>query len=212
MSFITRVIRKLSTYSFADACRKITYFLLGYCKEFIHLFRKLRFNFYTKCWAENISGPVFISTIANKMQLGKRASIYPHAIFELSENAPLSIGNNFTLSYGAVIACHHSITIGDFVMIGEYSSVRDTTHNYNQPGIPYCRQGDSSAEIVIGNNVWIGRGCIILPGSIIEDGVIVGAHSVVKGRLNADSMYAGSPLKIIRTLGPQRENTPVVYE
>ena len=36
--------------------------------------------------------------------------------------------------------------------------------------------------------------------SIIEDGVIVGAHSLVKGYLKANCIYAGSPLKMIRQL------------
>jgi len=48
--------------------------------------------------------------------------------------------------------------------------------------------GDKSEKIMIGSNVWIGRGSIILPGSVIEDGVIIGAHSVVKGHLKANCM------------------------
>lgn len=42
-------------------------------------------------------------------------------------------------------------------------------------------------------------------GSTIEDNVIVGAHSVVSGRLEHDSVYAGIPAKRICSLGHYRE-------
>jgi acetyltransferase-like isoleucine patch superfamily enzyme len=37
-----------------------------------------------------------------------------------------------------------------------------------------------------------------MPGTIIEDGVVVGANSIVKGYLVKDSIYAGLPLKLIK--------------
>jgi acetyltransferase-like isoleucine patch superfamily enzyme len=90
-------------------------------------------------------------------------------------------------------------------MIGEYTSIRDTTHTYTDPSLPYCSQPDTSAEIIIGNNVWIGRGCIIFPGTVIEDGVIIGANSVVKGHLQAYSLFAGSPAKFLKVLNKPEE-------
>jgi carbonic anhydrase/acetyltransferase-like protein (isoleucine patch superfamily) len=50
----------------------------------------------------------------------------------------------------------------------------------------------------IGNNVWIGFRCIILPGATIENRVLIGAGSVVSGVLKSDSIYAGDPAKFIR--------------
>jgi len=199
---LIRLINKIKKYNFTDACRKITYFLAGYLGALIHLFRKIRFYFFTKCWVKNILGTVYFSTITLHIKIGRNATFYPAIVLEIAENATLSIGDNFTLSYGAVIACNRSVTIGNFVMIGEYSSVRDTTHNHEYSNVPYIKQGDTSEEIFIGNNVWIGRGSIILAGSVIEDGVIIGAHSVVKGHLKAYCMYAGAPLKMIRELLP----------
>jgi acetyltransferase-like isoleucine patch superfamily enzyme len=93
-------------------------------------------------------------------------------------------------------------------MIGEYTSVRDTSHNYSSQGVPFMEQKDISQPIRIGNNVWIGRGCIIFPGTIIEDGVIVGSNSIVKGHLKANSIYAGAPLKLItQILVPDESGT-----
>ena len=85
------------------------------------------------------------------------------------------------------------------MQIGEYTSIRDTEHQYNDLNIPIKLQDDISSDIIIGDDVWIGRGCMIFPGSEIGDGVIVGANSVVKGKLEDHGIYAGSPAKLIKS-------------
>lgn len=55
-------------------------------------------------------------------------------------------------------------------------------------------------QVIIGNNVFIGHGSVVLCGTVIEDNVIVGANSVVSGRLISNSVYAGSPAKKIMSL------------
>ena len=64
---------------------------------------------------------------------------------------------------------------------------------------------DLFAPITIGNNVFIGYGVILLPGTIIGNNVIVGAGSIVKGILNNDSVYAGSLAKNICTINSYLE-------
>ncbi len=203
MSSINRNFKKLRSYSFLDATRKVVWFVWCRFKKLPRFFQQLRFYFYTKCWVENIYGSVYFNTICNNVIIGSDATIYPKTVFEFTENASLVIGNSFTLSYGAILAVRHSIKIGNYVMIGEYSSIRDTTHTYETSAIPYCKQPDKFEEIIIGDNVWIGRGCVILPGTVIENGVIVGAHSVVKGTLKSNCIYAGAPLKLIREINAE---------
>jgi acetyltransferase-like isoleucine patch superfamily enzyme len=60
---------------------------------------------------------------------------------------------------------------------------------------------DISEEISIGNDVWIGRGCIIFTGTMIADGVVVAANSVVKGKLERNGIYGGIPAKLIKFRG-----------
>ncbi len=50
----------------------------------------------------------------------------------------------------------------------------------------------------IGNDVWIGHGAYIRPGIKIEDGVVIGAHSVVTKNIPAYSVVAGNPAKIVK--------------
>ena len=130
--------------------------------------------------------------------IGKNWTIYNDCNFEFSENADLSIGSNVIFSYGVVFCCNHKIFIGNDVQIGEYTSIRDTTHSYADLNVPIKYQNDSSKTIIIKDNVWIGRGCIIMPGTIINRGVVIGANSIVKGILEENSVYAGSPLRLIK--------------
>lgn len=53
----------------------------------------------------------------------------------------------------------------------------------------------------IGNNVFIGVNTTVLPNTTIEDNVIIGAGSVVKGVCEANSVYAGLPAKKISSTG-----------
>lgn len=53
---------------------------------------------------------------------------------------------------------------------------------------------------IIGNNVWIGAGAIILAGVSIGDNSVIGAGSVVTKNVEADTVVAGNPAREIRTL------------
>ncbi len=57
-----------------------------------------------------------------------------------------------------------------------------------------------AAPIKIGNNVFVGMDCIILPGVVIGDNVIVGAGSTVSKDIPSNSVAAGVPAKVIKTL------------
>jgi len=135
--------------------------------------------------------------LINKVRMGSDNSIYDNSILHFGPEAEFQTGNNVIFSYNTIIVCHKRIVIGNYVQIGEFTSIRDTTHVYNVD-YPMMKASDYSEEIHIGNNVWIGRGCLICEGSIIEDGVVVAANSVVKGRLMSDCIYGGSPAKVIK--------------
>ena len=53
-------------------------------------------------------------------------------------------------------------------------------------------------DTVVGNDVWIGQNALILPGTHIGDGVIVGANSVVGGTVEPYTVVAGNPAKPLR--------------
>jgi acetyltransferase-like isoleucine patch superfamily enzyme len=199
MTFFKR-LHKAQEYSPVDFVRKVS-FLAGKKLHIVVTFgRKLVFYFYTKCWIKHIGKRIQFLGVANNVSIGNDAAFYSNVILDIEENALLKIGNNFTLSYGSIIVCNKHVEIGNFVMIGEYTSIRDTSHSFKSKDTPFCKQQDYSSSIILGNNIWIGRGCMLFPGTIINDNVIVGANSVIKGHLEANSVYAGSPAKKIKSL------------
>lgn len=56
------------------------------------------------------------------------------------------------------------------------------------------RKGDT----IIGNDVWIGREGIIMPGVKIGDGAIIAAYSVVVKDVPAYTVYGGNPARFIK--------------
>jgi len=91
------------------------------------------------------------------------------------------------------------ITIGNNVNI--VSGCNFITHD---GGVLILRDKFPKLEITkpikIGNNVYIGINCTILPGVIIGNNVIIGSGSIVTKNIPDNSVAAGVPAKVIKTL------------
>lgn len=53
-------------------------------------------------------------------------------------------------------------------------------------------------DTFVGHDVWFGRDAMVLPGTTIESGVIVGAGAIVSGNIPAYSIVAGNPARLVR--------------
>ncbi|MBX7206351.1 MAG: acyltransferase [Bacteroidia bacterium] len=195
---IKKAIHSFDKYPLFDFMRKCVFKLLQLKEKFRLSF--LRKWYFFKSNDFNIGRNVILHGFTRNISIGKDTTIYDNCIFYISAgDAKLSIGKHCTFSFGVLVACHHDIEIGNEVMIGEYSSIRDTTHTYSNLEVPMIKAGDTSQKVKIGSDVWIGRGCIIMPGTEIENGVVVGANSVVSGRLESNKIYGGNPAKLIKS-------------
>jgi len=83
------------------------------------------------------------------------------------------------------------IRIGDFTVVG--GDTRICCH------CPITGMDDGWIGVHIGHDVWIGFGCIILPGVKIGDRTIIGAGSVVTKSIPSDCIAAGSPCKVLKS-------------
>jgi probable biosynthetic protein (TIGR04098 family) len=88
------------------------------------------------------------------------------------------------------------ITLLDDVMIGPGVMISASNYRYND-GSPVTDQAMDEADILIGRDVWIGYGAIILAGAEIGDGCVIGAGSVVRGKIAPFSVVAGNPAKVV---------------
>ena len=63
---------------------------------------------------------------------------------------------------------------------------------------PHMEQLPHKGDIIIGNDVWIGRESVIMPGIKIGDGAIVAAYSIVTKDIPAYTVYGGNPAGFIK--------------
>ena len=103
---------------------------------------------------------------------------------------------NRNVSLNASVAGH--ISFGKKCIVGPGVILRSSNHKNSDLDLPTMDQGHESGCITIGNNVWIGAGAIILPNVKIEDGVIIGAGSVVTRSFSANQIIGGVPAKLIK--------------
>jgi acetyltransferase-like isoleucine patch superfamily enzyme len=132
------------------------------------------------------------------IKIGKRFAMRgPLLACELGAQggARLEIGDRVFINQGAIVVASTHIEIGDDTLIGEFSAIYDSNHHGLDPAHPA-----RSAPVVIGNNVWICRGAVVLPGSKIGDHTVVGANSVVRGELPPCVLAAGNPAQVVRKL------------
>lgn len=108
----------------------------------------------------------------------------------------LTIGNDSGIGENAYI--QGETHIGDNVMMAKNVRIFTKNHNFFRLDIPMNKQGTQKEKpVVIGNDVWIGDSVMLLPGTKIGNGVVVGAGSVVRGVIPENAIIIGNPAQII---------------
>lgn len=133
------------------------------------------------------------------IRIAGHALLYPGLFLETEGQGRIDIGQDVVLSRGVHLSSRCAITLGNGSMVGEYTSIRDANHRFGA-GLGIRHSGFSAAAIVIGENVWIGRGSVILPGVSIGASTVVAANSVVTRSLPAGVLAMGSPARVMRSL------------
>ena len=132
------------------------------------------------------------------LSIGERVAFWgkPVAVsVHVANGASLHIGDRVFLNYGVDIGCYHHITIGNDVLIGPLTNVLDDPLHELQPG-----DAARPAPIVIEDNVWIARNCVIQPGVTIGRNSVIASGSVVTKDVPPNSLAAGVPAKVLREL------------
>lgn len=145
--------------------------------------------------------------------LSNLVGLYSRTIIVTRTNeAVIKIGNNVGIS-GATIYARKRIEIGDNTCIGGNVKIIDNdfhpidvdARNKDMMGIQ-DENGHSYKEkigtrpIVIGKNCFVGCNALILKGTELGDGCIVGAGAVVCGKFPSNSVIVGNPAKVIKTI------------
>lgn len=94
----------------------------------------------------------------------------------------IHIGDNCVLSVNTIVLAHdYSLECGmTSIGLGDLNNEKKTI-----------------GDVYIGNNVFIGCGCIVLPGTTIGDNCIIGAGTVCSGKIPNRSVVVGEKWKVI---------------
>lgn len=127
---------------------------------------------------------------------GEGAYFEPNFRCEFGYN--ISVGERFYANFDCVMLDGAEITIGDFVLFGPRVGIYTSNHATN----PIERRNGAcyAKPVIIGNDVWVGAGVHINQGVTIGDNCIIGSGSVVTKDIPANSIAAGVPCKVIKTI------------
>jgi len=159
--------------------------------------------------------------------MGKRCRIGERTIFHYAHRIKIgdncTIGDNSTLKCGTFlnerqyqidihdrvllgkstyIDANNSITIMSDTIIAANCYITDSNHGYQDNTTLIRDQVGTYKPITIKQNVWIGAGCIILPGVTIEEGSVIAANSTVTKDVPSRVVMAGCPAKLIKKIPP----------
>lgn len=109
----------------------------------------------------------------------------------------IEIGDNCFINSGCVLYSGNGIKMGNNILIGPNCSITPVNHEFKSKDMLIAKQGfqPSRGGVVIEDDVWIGANVVILDGSIIGKGSVIGANSMVNCLVEAYSVNYGTPLK-----------------
>lgn len=132
--------------------------------------------------------------------------LYQRTIMVARGQGVIEIGDNVGIS-GSTLYAREKIKIGNHTIIGANTKIFDNDfHHLSAAG---RRTGGDlvTKNVTIGNDVFIGCNCIILKGTRIGNGCVVGAGSVVHGEFPEYSVIAGNPARIVKELADNAERS-----
>lgn len=120
------------------------------------------------------------------LRIGKGFRTRRNTEINVRDRGTLEIGDNVFLNSGCILTAREKIVIGDNTIFGPNVVVYDNDHRITG-GVVQDNAFDT-APVTIGANVWIGAGAIILKGAQVGAGCVIAAGSVVKGKIEKNTL------------------------
>ncbi|MDP2099529.1 MAG: acyltransferase [Methylobacter sp.] len=156
------------------------------------------------------------AVIGDNVQISACASFYKPSKISLGNNVRIddfcvlsagtggiSVGNNVHIAVFSSLIGAGKITLSDFCNISSRVSIYSSNDDYSgvtmtNPTLPSQFTGVTHADVFLGKHVIVGCGSVILPGITLEEGVAIGALSLVTKSCQAFGIYAGNPARRIK--------------
>ena len=128
--------------------------------------------------------------------VGRGAVVEPPFSFKYGWG--LHIGDRVYLNSYCTIIDNGGVHIGDRVSAGPMVQIYTAAHPLQAE--ERFQGWEVAKRVVIGDDVWLGGGAIVLPGVTIGPRAVVGAGAVVSKDVPPDVVVAGNPAKVIREI------------
>lgn len=156
------------------------------------------------------------TALGTNVQISDKASFYGVARMSLGDHVRIDDFCVLSAGVGGICIGQHvhiavytsligagAITLGDFCNLSSRVSIYSSSDDYSgvhmtNPTLPSVFTGVSHQAVVLGKHVIVGCGSVILPGAILEDGVAVGALSLVNQSCDSFGIYVGNPLRRVK--------------
>lgn len=137
---------------------------------------------------------------------GRGANLWITAPFSVDYGNNIFFGNNCEVNMNCTFLDCNRIVIGNNALIAPNVQIYTAFHpvsaveRFGGPkedgSFGFCKT--LTAPVIIGDNVWIGGGAIIMPGVTIGDNVVIGAGSVVTKDIPSNKIAYGNPCRVMR--------------
>lgn len=156
------------------------------------------------------------ASIGKNIQISDHATFYNISKISLGNNVRIddfcvlsaglggiSIGNHIHIAVFSSLIGAGKITLSDFCGISSRVSIYSSNDDYSgaamtNPTLPSPYTGVTHADVFLGKHVIVGTGSIILPGVTLEEGVAIGALSLVTKDCETFGIYTGNPARRIK--------------
>ena len=145
-------------------------------------------------------GPVIFCKGFSNIYFGRDCRIFPGARLEALGSGNLLIGDYFRCGQNLFLTCSdENISIGSHCIFSANVFIGTQKNDFSKSRTEYSdnwfKENVSEHDVAIGNRCFIGFGAVILPGTVLGDGCVVGANAVVSGCHPINSTIA--PLKSV---------------
>jgi galactoside O-acetyltransferase len=154
--------------------------------------------------------------VGEDVQISDKASFYGAARISLGSNVRIDdfcvlsagtggiyIGQHVHVAVYSSLIGAGKLTLGDFCNISSRVAIYTSSDDYSgvamtNPTVPVEYTCVTHADVFMGKHVIVGCGSVILPGVTLEDGVAVGALSLINRNCEAFGIYAGNPARRVK--------------
>ncbi len=133
---------------------------------------------------------------------GETAWLQPPFYCDYGTN--IELGERVFFNFNCVVLDVAPVSIGDHSIFAPAVQIYTATHPLDAE---LRRTREYGKPVVIGSDVWVGGGAIILPGVTIGSRTVIGAGSVVTRDIPDDVLAVGNPCRVIRGISEQDDHS-----